>query len=82
MMAFKKLKTKFYMGTREPKHFKEHAGPFGSRKISSEKKMDDMEKIIKDLSNKITSMEMEKYKPYPYVKNQFRINPNINPQIQ
>jgi hypothetical protein len=67
------------MGTREPRHFKEHAGPSGSGK-SVEEKMDEMAKIIKDLSNKISRMEMEKSKPDPYVRNQFRRNPN--PQIQ
>jgi hypothetical protein len=82
MMASKKLKTKVEMGTREPRHFKEQAGPSGSGKISSEEKMDEMEKIIKDLSNKISRMEMEKSKPDPYARNQFRRNPNINPQIQ
>jgi hypothetical protein len=82
MMASEKLKTKVDMGTREPKCFKEHAGPSGSGKSSSEEKMDEMEKIIKDLSNKISRMEMEKAKPDPYVRNQFRRNPNINPQIQ
>ena len=74
MMASRKLKTKVDMGTREPRNFKEQAGPFGSGKISSE------EKIIKDLSNKISRMEMEKSKHDPYVRNQFRRNPN--PQIQ
>jgi len=78
MMASRKLKTKVDMGTREPKCFKEHAGPSGSEK-SLEEKMDEMEKIIKDLSNKISRMEMEKYKPDSYVRNQFRRNPNINP---
>jgi hypothetical protein len=82
MMASRKLKTKVEMGTREPRRFKEHAGPSGSGKISSEEKMDEMEKIIKDLSNKISRMEMEKSKPDPYARNQFRRNPNINPQIQ
>jgi hypothetical protein len=79
MMASRKLKTKVEMGTREPRHFKEHAGPSGSGK-STEEKMDEMEKIIKDLSNKISRMEMEQAKPDPYVRNQFRRNPN--PQIQ
>jgi hypothetical protein len=44
--------------------------------------MDEMAKIIKDLSNKISRMEMEKSKSDPYVRNQFRRNPNTNPQIQ
>jgi hypothetical protein len=79
MMASRKLKTKVEMGTREPDYFKEHAGPFGSRKYEKEK-MDDMENFIKDLSNKISRIEMEQAKPDPYVINQFRRNPN--PHIQ
>jgi hypothetical protein len=42
--------------------------------------MDEMAKIIKYLSNKISRMEIEKEKPDPYVRNKFRRNPN--PQIQ
>jgi hypothetical protein len=79
MMEFRKLKTKVEMGTRETRHFKEHARPSESRK-SVEEKMDEMEKIIKDLSNKLSRMEIENAKPDPYVRNQFRRNPN--PQIQ
>jgi hypothetical protein len=67
------------MGAREPRHFKEHAGPFGSGK-SAEEKMDEMAKIIKYLSNKISRMEIDQAKPDPYVRNEFRRNPN--PQIQ
>ena len=46
--------------------------------------MDEMAKIIKDSSNKISRMEIEKAKPNPYVinQNQFRRNLNKNPQIQ
>jgi hypothetical protein len=79
MMASGKLKTKVEMGAREPRRFKEQAGPSGSGK-SAEEKMDEMAKIIKDLSNKISRMELDQAKPDPYVRNQFRRNPN--PQIQ
>jgi hypothetical protein len=82
MNASRKLKTKFEMGTREPMRFKEQAGPSQSGKIYSKEKMDEMETIIKNLSNTISRMEMEKDKPDQYARNQFRINPNINPQIQ
>jgi hypothetical protein len=46
--------------------------------------MDEMAKIIKELSNKIYRMEIYKSKPDPYVikQNQFRRNLNTNPQIQ
>jgi hypothetical protein len=79
MMESRKLKTKKEMGTREPRCFKEHAGPSRSRKFAEEK-MNEIEKIIKDLSNRISRMEMEQAKPDPYVRNQLRRNPN--PQIQ
>jgi hypothetical protein len=79
MMASRKLKTKFEMVKREPKHFKEHARPSGFEKYTEEK-MDEMEKIIKDLSKKNSRMEIENAKPDPYVRNQFRRNPN--PQLQ
>jgi hypothetical protein len=79
MMESEKVKTKVEMGTREPEHFKEHVGACGYGK-SVEGKMDEMAKIIKYLSNKISKMEMEKSNLYPYVRNQFRRNPN--PQIQ
>jgi hypothetical protein len=79
MMASGKLKTKVEMGTREPRRFKEHAGSSGSGK-SAEEKMDEMVKIIKDLSNKISKMKLDQANPDPYVRNQFRRNPN--PQIQ
>jgi hypothetical protein len=64
---------------REPRHFKEQAGPSGSGK-SAEEKMDEMAKIIKDLSNKISRMELDQAKPDTYVRNQFKRNPN--PQMQ
>jgi hypothetical protein len=79
MMAFGKLKTKFDMGKREPMSFKEHTGPSGSGKFTEEK-MAEMVKIIKELSKKNSRMEIEQAKPNPYVRNQFKRNPN--PQIQ
>jgi hypothetical protein len=75
MMAHGKLKTKVEMGAREPRRFKEHAGPSGYGKFTEEK-MDEMAKIIKYLSNKISKMEIEQSKPNPYIRNQFRRNPN------
>ena len=74
-MASGKLKTKVEMGAREPRHFKENVGPSGYGK-STEEKMDEMAKIIKDLLNKISRIEIEQAKPDPYVRNQFRRNPN------
>jgi hypothetical protein len=42
--------------------------------------MDDMAKIIKELSNKISRMELDQAKPDPFSKRDFKRNPN--PQIQ
>jgi hypothetical protein len=53
MMASRKLKTKVETGTKEPKHFKEQVGPPRVGK-SAKEKMDEMAKIIKYLSNKIS----------------------------
>jgi hypothetical protein len=84
IMASGKLKTKVDMGVREPIRLKEQGGPSSSGKNTQEEKMDAMAKIIKYLSNKISRMEIEKFKHDPYIrnKNQFRINLNKNPQIQ
>jgi len=43
-----------------------------------------MDKIIKDLSNKVYRMEMDKEKLDPYVRNpnKFKRNLNTNPQFQ
>jgi hypothetical protein len=79
MIASGKLKAKFEIGTREPRCFKEQAGPSRSRK-SMEEIIDEMDKIIKVLSDKTSRMELDQAKPDTYARNQFKINPN--PQIQ
>jgi hypothetical protein len=79
MMASGKLKMKIEMGNRETKRFREQAGPSGSGR-SSDDKMDDMARIIKELSNKISRMELDQSKDDQFVKREFRRNPN--PQIQ
>jgi hypothetical protein len=79
MMASGKLKTKVEMGNKETRRFREQAGPSGSGR-SSEDKMDDMEKIIKELSNKISKMELDQSKADQFARKYFRRNPN--PQIQ
>ena len=58
MMESSKLKVKVKMGNKDTKHFREKDGTFGSGK-SAEEKMDDMAKIIKELSNKISIMELD-----------------------
>jgi hypothetical protein len=79
MMASDKLKTKVEMGNQETKCFREQAGPLGPSR-SSDDKMDDMARIIKELSNKISRMELDQSKVDPFIKREFRRNPN--PQNQ
>jgi hypothetical protein len=67
MMASGKLKTKVEMGNRENKCFREQVGPSGSNR-STYNKMDDMARIIKELSNKISRMELDQSKDDPFVK--------------
>jgi hypothetical protein len=61
MMASGKLKAKFESGNKETRWYREQEGPSGSRR-SSEDKMDDMARIIKELSNKISKMELDQSK--------------------
>jgi hypothetical protein len=75
MMASGKLKSKVETGTKEPRRFREQAGSSGSGKFAKEK-MDDMAKIIKDLSNKISRMELDQAKPDPFARKYFKRNPN------
>jgi hypothetical protein len=42
--------------------------------------MDDMAKIIKDLSNKISRMELDQDKADPFARKYFRRNPNSQTQ--
>jgi hypothetical protein len=79
MMAFGKLKTKIETGNRETKRFKEQAEPLGSGR-SLDDKMDDMDRIIKELSNKISRMELDQSKADQFVKRYFIRN--LNPRIQ
>jgi hypothetical protein len=42
--------------------------------------MDDMARTIKEISNKIFGMELDQSKAYPFIKREFKRNPN--PQNQ
>jgi hypothetical protein len=75
MMASGKLKTKFETGNKEIRRYREQGGPSGSGR-SSEDKMDDMARIIKELSNKISRMELDQAKNEHYPRKEFRKNPN------
>ena len=58
MMASGKLKARVETGNQEPKHFREQEGPLGSNRDSDDR-VDDMARVIKELSNKISRMELE-----------------------
>jgi hypothetical protein len=71
MMASRKLKTKFETGNKEIRRYRKQGGPSGSG-ISSKDKMDDMARIIKELSNKISRMELDQAKNEHYPRKEFR----------
>jgi hypothetical protein len=75
MMASGKLKARLETGNRETKRFREQAGPSGSNR-SSDDRVDDMARVIKELSNKIARMELEQAKADSYPKKDFKRNPN------
>jgi hypothetical protein len=78
MMTSRKLKAKFETGNKETRRYREQTGPYGFGR-SSEDKMDDMERIIKELSNKISKMELDQSKNDQFPRKYFRRNP---PNIQ
>jgi hypothetical protein len=79
MMASSKLKAKVETTNRDNRRYKEPAGPFGSNRYTDDR-VDDMARIIKDLSNKISRMELDQAKDDSFNKRDFRRNPN--PQNQ
>jgi hypothetical protein len=81
MMASGKLKTKLETGNKETRRYREQGGPSGSGR-SSEDKMDDMARIIKELSNKISRMELDQAKNEHFPRKDFRRNPNPQNQLR
>jgi hypothetical protein len=75
MMASGKLKAKIETGNREAKRFREQAGPSGSNR-SADDRVDDMARVIKELSNKTSRMELEQAKADSFPKKDFKRNPN------
>ena len=59
MMASGKLKAKIETGNKENRKFKEQGGPSRSGKSLGDK-IDEMARVIRELSNKISKMELEK----------------------
>ena len=79
MMASRKIKFKTEAGNKENTRYREQGGSSGSRRSSGDK-MDDMDRIIKELSNKISKMELDQTKNDHFPRKDFRRNPN--PQTQ
>jgi hypothetical protein len=75
MMVSGKLKARIETGNRETICFREQVGPSGSNRSTNDK-MDDMARAIKELLNKISIMELEQSKIDPFIKREFRRNPN------
>jgi hypothetical protein len=75
MMASGKLKAKIETGNRKTKRFREQAGSSGSNR-SADDRVDDMARVIKELSNKISRMELEQAKVDSFPKKDFKRNPN------
>jgi hypothetical protein len=79
MMASGKMKTKVETTNRDNRRYREPTGPSGSNRYTDDR-VDDMARIIKDLSNKISRMEIDHAKADSSNKRDFRRNPN--PQNQ
>jgi len=79
MMASGKLKSKAEMENKETRQFREQAGPSRSG-TSIEDNMDDIAKIIKELSKKILRMELNQSKTDQFARKDFKRN--HNPQTQ
>jgi hypothetical protein len=75
MMASGKLKAKIETGNKENRKFKEQGGSLGSGKSSGDK-INEMARVIRELSNKISKMELEKLKRDNFPKKDFRRNPD------
>jgi hypothetical protein len=74
MMASRKLKAKTENVNKENKKIKEQGGPSGSRKSAADK-IDEMARVIQQLSNKISKMELEKPRRDNFPRKDFRKNP-------
>jgi hypothetical protein len=74
MMASGKLKAKTETGNKENKKFKEQGGSSGSGKSSGDR-IEEMASVIRELSNKILKMELEKSKRDNFPRKDFRRNP-------
>jgi hypothetical protein len=75
MMASDRLKAKVETRNQETRSLREQEGSSGSNRYTDEK-VDDMARVIKELSNKISRMELEQAKADSFTKKDFERNPN------
>jgi hypothetical protein len=75
MMALGKLRTKFEIGNKETRRYRYQGGPSRSGR-SSEDKIDDMARIIKELSNNISIIQLDQAKNEHFPKKDFKRNTN------
>ena len=75
MMASGKLKEKLETGNKKSRKFKEQGGSSGPGK-SLKDKIDEMARIIRELSNKISKMELDKSKKDHFPRKDFKMNPD------
>jgi hypothetical protein len=73
MMESGKLKEKIETGNKENRKFKEQGGSSGLGKSSGDK-IDEMARVIRELSNKISKMELDKSKRDNFPRKDFRRN--------
>jgi hypothetical protein len=78
MMASGKLKTKIETRNKENRKFKEQGGPSRSEKSLGDK-IDEMARVIRELSNNISKMKLEKSKRDNFPRKDFRRNPDPQP---
>jgi hypothetical protein len=74
MMASGKLKAKTETINKENRKFKDQGGPSGSGKSAGDK-IEEMARVIQQLSNKISKMELEKPRRDIFPQKDFRKNP-------
>jgi hypothetical protein len=75
MIASGKSKAKIETGNKENRKFKEQGGSLGSGK-SSRDKIDEMARVIREISNKISKLELDKSKRDNFPRKDFRRNPD------
>jgi hypothetical protein len=74
-----KFKVKNEAGTRETIKIREHGSSSSANKNFQDEKIEEMDKLIKDLSNKLSRMEVDRVKNEPNIRNPNQFRRNFNP---